>query len=533
MSEIPAGSRHHDAGMPGDRYRRLVENGLGLICAHDLDGNLLFVNAAAAQALGYTPDEGIGRNLREFLANGTRHLFDDYLRRIESQPVDEGLMRVVDKFGRERVWMYRNVRSEGPGERPFVVGHALDITERVMTEQSLRASEQAVKRAYEELQVRIEERTDELEAVNERLCAEIADRQREREHWGSGPREGEAALGALAEAAPVMLWMSGTDKFCTYFNRPWLEFTGRSMEVQLGAGWADGVHAEDRIRVLETYSEAFDRREPFRMEYRLRRHDGEFRWVLDAGAPRTALDGAFAGYIGSCVDITEHKLSQDVLAGLSRRLIEAQESERTWIARELREDLAQRTVALAMQLHNLARVLPGESGHYARIQEMCDQAATLGRDIEAISRRLQCSRLEYLGLASAAAGLCHELSEQHSVQIVLTDDRLPEDLPRDVALALFRVLREALINAARHSGVRDIAVALRGRPDEISLEVVDEGSGFDLEAVRRTGLGLIGMQERLNLVGGTMSIESQPGAGTTVSVRVPLSRQDETPTDAS
>jgi PAS domain S-box-containing protein len=523
MPEIPAGKP--DAGLHDDRYQRLVENSLGLICAHDLDGNLLFVNAAAARALGYTADEGVGRNLREFLATGTRHLFDEYLTRIRIDRVDEGLMRVVDKFGRERVWMYRNTRSEQPGEPPLVVGHALDITERVSTERSLRASEQAVKRAYEELQGRIQEGTEELQAVNARLCTEIADRQREPAHWGTASRGGDAVLGVLAEAAPVMLRMSGPDKLCTYFNRPWLEFTGRSMDEELGAGWLDGVHRDDRARTEAAYEAAFDRREPFRLEYRLRRHDGEFRWMLDAGVPRTTLDdGAFAGYIGSCVDINEHKLSQDVLAGLSRHLIEAQESERTWIARELREDLAQRTVALAMQLHSLARVLPDEASRSVSIREMCDQAAALGRDIEAISRRLQCSRLEYLGLVSAAAGLCNELSDQYHVHIVLTDDSIPEDVPRDVGLTLFRVLREALTNAARHAGVREIAVVLRGSPDEISLDVVDEGIGFDLDAARRKGLGLIGMQERLNLVGGSMSIRTRPGAGTALSVRVPFER---------
>jgi signal transduction histidine kinase len=207
-------------------------------------------------------------------------------------------------------------------------------------------------------------------------------------------------------------------------------------------------------------------------------------------------------------------------------LIAAQESERSWIARELREDLAQRTVALVMQLHNLGRELPYGAGHQARVQEMCDQAADLGRDIEAISRRLQSSRLEYLGLSSAASGLCNEFAELHGVQIAFTEDRIPDDLPKDIGLALFRVLREALSNAVTHSGVRQITVALHAEGDEIALDVLDEGIGFDLEA-RRSGLGLIGMAERLHLVGGSLAVDSQPGAGTAVRVRVPLRRNEE------
>jgi PAS domain S-box-containing protein len=531
----PGGSaRLHDRGpaLPGDRYRRLVENSLGLICAHDLDGTLLFVNAAAAQALGYQPDEGVGRNLREFLAPGTRHLFDEYLDRIRNQQVDEGLMRVVDRFGRERVWMYRNVRSEDPGERPFVVGHGLDITERVAAERSLRASEQAVKLALQELQASILRRTEELLEVNKWFSTEIS-RQYEPGQRQPAADEVGAAFALLADAAPVMLWMSGPERLCTFCNRVWLDFTGRSIESELGMGWATAVHPADASRCLDTYTQAFHRRKPFRMEYRLRRHDGEFRWVLTAGVPRIAGNGAFAGYICSAVDITEHKLSHDVLQGLSRRLIEAQESERSWIARELREDLAQRTVALVMQLQALARELPGGAGHHALVLAMCDQAADLGRDIEAISRRLQSSRLEYLGLASAAAGLCNELSEQQGVKIAFTDDRLPEDLPKDVGLALFRVLREALANAVTHAGVRHITVALRAEPGEITLEVMDAGIGFDLEAARQSGFGLISMQERLHLVGGSLTVDSRPGAGTTVRARVPLGRRQQNSTSRS
>jgi PAS domain S-box-containing protein len=153
-------------------------------------------------------------------------------------------------------------------------------------------------------------------------------------------RESEARFRLVANAAPVMIWMSGVDKLCTYFNQPWLKFTGRSLEAELGNGWSEGVHPEDLTRCSETYIHAFDRREPFAMEYRLRRHDGEYRWILDQGVPRFNEGGSFAGYIGSCSDITERKLAEEALAGLSRKLLEAQEQERTRIARELHDDIS-------------------------------------------------------------------------------------------------------------------------------------------------------------------------------------------------
>jgi PAS domain S-box-containing protein len=117
----------------------------------------------------------------------------------------------------------------------------------------------------------------------------------------------------VADAAPVLIWMSGLDKQATYFNKPWLDFTGRTAESQLGDGWADGVHADDVQDCLKTYAAAFDRREPFVMEYRLRRHDGEFRWIFDTGVPRFNADGSFAGYIGSCVDVTDSKRALSAL----------------------------------------------------------------------------------------------------------------------------------------------------------------------------------------------------------------------------
>jgi len=119
--------------------------------------------------------------------------------------------------------------------------------------------------------------------------------------------ESEARFRATADSAPVLIWMSDSTKARDYFNRQWLEFTGRTMEQQLGDGWADGVHSDDLQRCLAIYNGAFDSRQPFTMEYRLRRFDGEFRWVVDHGVPRFSPDGTFVGYIGACMDVTDQK----------------------------------------------------------------------------------------------------------------------------------------------------------------------------------------------------------------------------------
>lgn len=135
------------------------------------------------------------------------------------------------------------------------------------------------------------------------LQSEIAELKRQY----SQLKDIENRFKAIADTAPVLVWMSDTDKLCTYFNKGWLEFTGRTLEQEYGNGWAEGVHPDDFDRCLDIYVTSFDKRIPFSMEYRLKRNDGQYRWILDNGVPRYALEGDFLGYIGSCVDINEQK----------------------------------------------------------------------------------------------------------------------------------------------------------------------------------------------------------------------------------
>jgi len=572
-------------------------------------------------------------------------------------------------------------------------------------------------------------------------------------------REGEERFQAIIDTAPALIWMSGPDKACSYVNKTWLDFTGRSMKAELASSWAEGIHPDDLQRCMDTYTQSFDRREKFRTEYRLRRHDGEYRWVLDEGVPRFNQDGSLAGYIGigiditdrklaeeapreseerfrlamqagrmyafdwdvitdvitrseesthifgliaepikltkrelltrvhhedratfinslaectpespntqisyrllrpdgsvlwlertghaffdeqgrmvrmvgmvtditerklaenklqeyeravegleemivvvdreyryliannkflkmrnmtkgqvvgrfahevlnkgvfeavvkekldecfqgkvvryemkytypelgerdifvsyfpiegvtgidrvACIaqDITERKLAKEALSTVSQKLIEAQEEERTRIARELHDDIGQRLVLLAWQL--------GSSNGNLR-----KQVEDLANDVQALSHQLHSSKLDYLGLAAAAAGLCSELSDRQRVEIEFQSENIPKELPKEISLCLFRVLQEALQNAIKHSGSRQFQVTLRRGASEIELTVRDSGVGFEPEeAIKGRGLGLTSMQERLKLVNGQLTIDSKPELGTTVQARVPL-----------
>jgi PAS domain S-box-containing protein len=337
-------------------------------------------------------------------------------------------------------------------------------------------------------------------------------------------RESEERFRLVADTAPALIWMSGWDKKCTFFNQGWLNFTGRPIDLELGDGWAEGVHAENLQRCLDTYTQAFDRREQFRMEYRLRRHDGEYRWIVDIGVPRLGNEGAFVGYIGSCIDFTDRKLAETALASVSRRMIEAQEQERTRIARELHDDVGQRLALFSINLSQHYQGPTNAADVGSRAEGLRNQIADIANDIQGLSHRLHSSKLEYLGLAAAMRSFCQEFGEQQKAEIDFETRDLPSPLSPDISLCLFRILQEALHNSSKYSGVRYFKVRSWGTPHEVHLTISDSGSGFDVHLAKvGRGLGLISMDERLKILKGTLSIESQLRCGTTVHAVVPLS----------
>ena len=249
------------------RLRAVVETAVDGIITIDECGLIETVNPAAARIFGYEARSLIGRNLRVLMPEPYHSEHDAYIKNY----LTTGERKIIG-IGRE------------------VRGRRQDGTEFPM-----------------ELAVSETRLGDKL--IFTGIVRDVSERCRAEQAMG----ESEARFRMMANCTPALIWMSGVDKRCTWFNQRWLEFTGRTLDQELGDGWIHGIHQDDRERSLQVYHAAFDARGPFEIEYRLRRFDGEYRWMRDAGAPIHLQDGAFAGYIGSCVDVTEQKLGEEEL----------------------------------------------------------------------------------------------------------------------------------------------------------------------------------------------------------------------------
>jgi signal transduction histidine kinase len=223
------------------------------------------------------------------------------------------------------------------------------------------------------------------------------------------------------------------------------------------------------------------------------------------------------------MDTTERKRSEEALRRLGGRLMEAQEQERIRIARELHDDICQRLALLEIELERIKY-----DPELQRPALQCDMdhltqfTKEIGSDLQSLSHELHSSKLEILGTAAAMKSFCAEFSRQHNLEVEFSSSNVPLPLSREVSIGLYRVLQEALHNALKHSRMRYFAAQLRGENGSVELMVRDFGIGFDPgTATRGRGLGLISMRERINLLNGTLSIDSRPMRGTTIRAIVP------------
>jgi signal transduction histidine kinase len=261
------------------------------------------------------------------------------------------------------------------------------------------------------------------------------------------------------------------------------------------------------------------------------RSDETTRWVRTRAEAQRDAAGNVIALRGTSQDITDRKLAEQALSNMSRRLVEAQEQERARIARDLHDDINQRLALTAIGLKKLSREIVGSyPDAVEKLDELSSAVDEISADVQTISHQLHPSKLQFMGLVPTMRGFVRDFANMHSVTIGFTSDPLPANVPNDVALTLFRVLQEALHNAAKHSGADQFTVSLTCRGGELSLSVGDPGIGFDLRQLAQArGLGLVSMRERIGLVNGTMTIDSKPSQGTTVCFKVPLGCEGERP----
>ena len=285
----------------------------------------------------------------------------------------------------------------------------------------------------------------------------------------------------------------------------------------------DGIYPADRSTFLEAVAALTPENLTSDVTYRFLRPTGGVVWLKSSGRGFFDSEQKLVRVVGMVADVTEHKLAEEAMSNVSSMLIQAQERERTRIARELHDDINQRLALLAVELEQLG---DDPSTLRNRIAELRKEAADISNDVQALSHELHSSKLEYLGVVAGMKGWCKEFAERQKMEVDFRND-VAHPLPFEIGLCLFRVLQEALHNAVKHSGVKQVDVELAESSNKLLLTISDSGVGFDLEEAKQgRGLGLTSMQERVRLVNGTITIESKLAGGTTIHVHVPFNSED-------
>ncbi|MFL5331533.1 MAG: PAS domain S-box protein [Gemmataceae bacterium] len=355
-------------------------------------------------------------------------------------------------------------------------------------------------------------------------------------------RESESRFRSMADAAPVLIWECDTNKRCTYFNRGWLEFTGRTMAQECGGGSTEGIHPDDRAACLAIYNESFDRRETFRMEFRLRHRNGEYRWILDSGVPRFLPTGEFAGFIGCCIDITDRQQAEEAL----READQKKDNFIATLAHELRNPLAPIRNAVTV-LH--ARPSPDEQMRWCSevIDRQIGQMAHLLEDLLDVSRitrgklSLRKSRVALATAIEQAVEVARPLIEAGRHELTLTLPPEAIDLDADLT-RLAQVFSNLLTNAAKYTDAGGkILLAAHREGAEVVVSVRDSGIGIGPEHLPRIfemfsqvasaldrsqgglGIGLSLVRGIVEMHGGTISAHSGgAGQGSEFIVRLPI-----------
>ena len=442
------------------------------IAVENLEGQPLFVNPALCQMLGFSDQELRSKHCTQFSPPEDAEKDWAFFQQLRAGSIDRYQLekRYFRRDG-SMVWGRLSISVSGSPSSPLIIAMVEEITDKKAAEEALQAREDLLK----------------IFVKNVPVGVAMLDRD--------------------------MRYLQVSDRWCADYSVDSSQVLGRS-------------HYELFSDIPERWKEMHKRAlagETLRAEEDRWDRKGSTAWIRWELRPWRAPSGIVGGILIFAEDITHRKQMEEAISSISRKLIESQEQERARIGRELHDDINQRLALLAVELE---RLQDDPSELRTHVQELRKQLIEISNDVQGLSHELHSSKLEYLGALRAMKGWCREFGERQGIQIEFKSFEANISLPREIGLCLFRVLQEALHNAAKYSGVKRIEVEVREDSSEIHLLVSDLGRGFDLEtATQGRGLGLTSMQERVRLINGIIEIQSKPMGGTIVNVRVPLTSE--------
>jgi PAS domain S-box-containing protein len=452
---------------------RATEQSPASIIITDLNGNIEYVNPKFEELTGYTLEESIGNNPRMLKSGFTSdEVYRDLWNTVRSSKNWHG--EFVNRKKNGEIYYESAVISPITDENEHIthfVAIKEDVTERKKGEQALKDSEERFR--------------------------------------------------YMADSAPVFIWLAGNDKNFSYFNKPWLVFTGRDIEQEKGFGWTENLHPEDYQCTLDTYHKSFDSQVPFEMEFRLKRSDGKYRWIYDSGIPLYSNNKTFIGYIGSCIDITEHKQAKN---GLVSTVIHTQEKERIRFAQDLHDGLGPLLSGIKLYFQWLSEDHTDEKWNIIieKGNKLLDSAI---QTIHELSNNMSYSSITNNGFSEALSNFIADLNITSRLSISFSPAPLPH-FGEDMEIALFRICTELINNTIKYAeaSVAEIIMKFDKTLQLIILEYFDNGSGFDLNAVKMNnkGLGLKGIESRVTSLNGKFAIHSKSGEGMKVCISLPV-----------
>ncbi|MFO8100989.1 MAG: PAS domain S-box protein [Dehalococcoidia bacterium] len=475
-----------EARSANELYRLVSDNVADVIWLMDMDMRFMYTSPSVEAVLGYTSEEMRGKHARHVLTKASFEkastaLYETISHSMLPLEAGEGFtqprnidLEVLHKDG-SHLWVENSIRPllDREGHLSMLLGISRDITERLQAQRDLEYSEASLARAQQIA----------------RLGSWEWDVPTDEVHWSD-------------EMCRILGYRPGdiTPGFKTF-----LELT----------------HPEDREFVEGSIKAALYEEELFNVDHRIVRPDGAELLVHEEGQVEYDEAGNPLRFVGTTHDVTALKQTEAKLRGLSRRLLRLQEEERRALAQDLHDEVGQSVTVLKLLLDKAVRTAGPE------LRETIERASSvtedLVRQIRGISSEMAPRMLEDVGLVPALLWQVEKLKEQTGIDVAFRHNGLDREIPSEVAVAAYRIAQEALTNAVRHSGTKDIILAIDIEGDMLKLWVEDHGGGFDIASMgTETSSGIVGMGERVGLLGGNMEIDTSPGFGTTLEVTLPL-----------